>query len=149
MKQKGFSLIESLIYAMLLAFTCILAFSWLSNSLQGFRQTNIKSAQVMMAHAALARMSADVQMAQASENKWKSESKSFSLHCMPANQRIRWLLEKDKLYRIQGTAKALIATGISDFAHTLKKNNDAISGLTVRLGFDAMMFEKQIRVYNG
>lgn len=147
MKQKGFSLIEMLIYAMLLAFISILAFSWLSNSVQTITQTSKKSNQVMIAHAALQRMSADIQMADVPEKFWKSDEQS--LHFQHNNKRISWLLQSDKLYRIEGRSKALIATGLHNFTHQLQQDGERVEGVNIALEFADMNFEKEIRVYNG
>lgn len=147
MNIKGFSLIETLIYSTLVAIICIFSFSWLGNSLHQINLINKKSLQLTMAHAILQRMALDIQMADAKENRWQSNRNSFTLYFDTI--KIRWYHEKDKIYRSEGKSKSLIATGVTEFSCRLHTANGCVSIADIKLGFDDMVFSKEIRVYNG
>ena len=147
MNRNGFSLIETLIYTSLLAALCVVAFSWMNNSLQSFAKINKKSQQVMMAQAILCRLAADIQMADSAESRWHCQDGQLSLYHTKAH--ITWAKEKDKLYRIENRSKALIGTHLVQFTHKLVTEGTQVKGIKCVLQFPDASFSHTIRVYNG
>lgn len=147
MNRSGFSLIETLIYASLLAALCIVAFSWMNNSMQNFAKINKRSQQVMMAQAILSRLASDIQMADATAARWLSDDKELRLY--HNNRLITWRQEKDKIYRIENRSKALIGAQVVQFRHTLITQNNQTKGVECTLTCADTSFDHTIRVYNG
>lgn len=147
MNRSGFSLIETLIYASLLAALCVVAFSWMNNSMQNFVKINKKSQEVMIAQAIFSRLAFDIQMADPAESRWYCQDGQLSLY--HTNAHVTWRLEKDKLYRIENKAKALIGTHVAQFTHKLITQGKQIKGVQCALTCAHASFSHTIRVYNG
>jgi Tfp pilus assembly protein PilV len=147
MNRSGFSLVETLIYASLLAALCIVAFSWMNNSIQSFAKINKRSQQVMMAQTILSRLACDIQMAEASASRWLSDGNELRLY--HNNRLISWRQEKDKIYRIENRSKALIGTQVVQFSHKLLMQNNQTNAVECRLTCADTSFNQTIRVYNG
>ena len=147
MNQKGFSLIETLMYVALLAILCLVAFSWVSKLGHTVAKINKTGKQVMMAHAIFARLAADIQMANSVKSHWDINSEQLSLY--HANQHISWAKQKDKLYRIQNKSKSLMGTGIIQFSIHAITHDMHITSIACSLAFADVSFTHSMRVYNG
>lgn len=147
MKQSGFTLIETLLYATLLGFLATIIFSWVARFAGSINQTQRRSQDVMAIQTAMTRLKADIQGADAAINRWHFDENSMKLYC--GDSAICWCREKDKLYRIENKTKGLIATNITTFHCSLYATAFQVTGIICAIEAGDICVSAQIRVYNG
>lgn len=147
MKQSGFTLIETLLYAALLGYLAMVIFSWATHFASAINQAQKKSHNVMAIQTALLRLKADIQGADVAINRWSLDDNSMKLYC--GDSAICWCQEKDRLYRIENKTKGLIATHITKFHCSLYATALQAQGIICTMEAGDICVSAQIQVYNG
>ncbi len=143
MRVQGFSLIECLVYILLLTILTSMTFTWVASVHK--RLTCIGTAcnqttQLYAAHDALAR---DLACASKNKEQWKKITDSCCIWSTN-NRDICWQLEDRKLVRLAGTynattqswqkkVKNIVATGVKKIEFILIVNNGQIQVVTSQL----------------
>lgn len=146
MKQTGFSFIEVMIYSSLLCVISIISFSWVTRMVQDVHKVQHKSNEIIMAHTILQRLSQDVQIADPLYSQWVSANQRIQFH--QGNHSIMWALEKNKLYRIQNSARSLIATGLKELATQIHRNGSLVTALDIHISFEELSLRHTIQVHH-
>lgn len=147
MKQLGFTLVETIMYTCLLCMVAIVAFSWLAQVLKSSHQLHIQSKQVMMAQTIMQRLASDVRMADSGISRWQIENGSVRIPIQ--SHTVCWRQERDKLYRIENNAKALLATGMAQFAPKLITKDLQVDRLDCQISFSDVRITHSLKVSHG
>lgn len=151
MKREGFLLIETLIYLIISTIFFILLFQFLSNTYTKYRKCCFSNSHYTNAHSALYLIERDIQKSSNNPLLWKKLQNNCLIFSISSNNKtldIRWVTEKNNLYRIEGeydkqlnswknSIKSLVLTKIINlevaFNKTFYLNNESIQSNIISL----------------
>lgn len=144
-QERGFSLIECLIYCTVMSLLALLVFEFfLKNSLTA-RQFTKQGKQVMSTHAAHAFLANDIQCAACHKSSW-DVSDPHAFVCRVGQAAVGWHVKDGSLYRTSGQydfafgywvhkSRSLVAER-TQFAYQVYQNAQTITGMDTQLQAD-------------
>lgn len=157
--QKGFSLVETVVYCAIMSILSLLVFQFMIRSYDHMRSVIISGKQIMAMQSIERRLVNDIQSAIADANKWDSSQKN-SFVCQNCQESIGWELIEGNMYRISGVydftlhrwrskSRALVGTQIDHFLYTLLFNAGLVIGVKYVLERGNTEHSGAAFVYNG
>lgn len=113
--QKGFSLVETVVYCAIMSILSLLVFQFMIRSYDHMRSVIISGKQIMAMQSIERRLVNDIQSAIADANKWDSSQKN-SFVCQNCQESIGWELIEGNMYRISGVYDLLCIDGAPNHA---------------------------------
>ncbi len=146
MNKNGFSLLEFLVYFMLLSFLATTIFSWLAHSHHTLKNRSRQATELLQLYAAHDVLVRDLRAAPALREHWKKiHTKELIWHV--GNHDVGWRVEDKKLLRLEGRydaekqqwmkkTKSVVADKVAAFVCLCEQGNAAGYQVVERVDFE-------------